>query len=186
MDYTETLDKALYWLRELELDKALNLLYKLLEEHPTDLDLIQRIYPIEVKRPNHPGYQKICSHIFSIQSNTSDFHQLFIKTYVEFTQLTNEKLVFSKQQQFNLLNHLSQSHLLEDAEIFLEQIKKDYPEDQDTAQALFFYCESLINKKKFIQARKELKYLVTFYTETVSARNALARLKYVENTLENP
>jgi len=46
----ELLNKAQAHLRALEIEEALILLYRLLEAHPNDLELIGRIYPFEIRK----------------------------------------------------------------------------------------------------------------------------------------
>ena len=183
MDYTETLDKALSFLRELELDKALNLFYLLLEEHPRDLDLIHRIYPLEVKRPHLPGFEKICRHIFTIRSSKPEYHKLVLNAYNDFVSNNIANDEFSKQQVFCLLHHLSRSYLHAESNKFAEKIKKHYPTDTKTPGALLHYCEALIANRQLRRARDELKYLLMYYAETPEAINAASRLRIVESQL---
>jgi len=105
MNYADTLDKALSYLRELELDKATSLLFKLLVEHPKDIELINRIYALEVKRPHSKNFQKICQHIFDINSNKLAFRQLIINTYIEFTKHHQLDKNLKKETLFNLFCH---------------------------------------------------------------------------------
>jgi|GEM_PF-3128370 len=183
MDYIETLDKALSFLRELELDKALTLFYQLLEEHPKDLELIQRIYQLEVKRPRLSGFEKICRHIFTLQSNKDNFRELFLNTWKDFSENLGKDHEFSEQQTFNLLHQLARSHYQSDADNLILNIKKHYPNDTRTPSALFYYSEALIASKQMMKAREELKYLITYYAETPEALNAVPRLKWVESQI---
>ncbi|TQV86584.1 hypothetical protein [Aliikangiella coralliicola] len=180
MDYTETIDKALSWLRELELDKALTLFYQLLEEHPKDLELIQRIYPLEIKRPNSSGYQKICQHIFSIQSNKPELQSLIVNTYCDYSKLRQEPPPLNKTQLFNLFIQLGNSHLLDETERLRDRIKKEFADDKITPEILQLGCEQLIRQNKLIQVRDELKYIIAYYAETESGRWALNMRKQIE------
>ena len=183
MDYTNTLDKALFHLRELEMDKALVLFYRLLADHSKDLELIRRIYCIEVKHPQSAGFEKICRHIFSLQSSQQDIHDLIVTTYDDFYKLSNKDIQFSRQEMANLLRHLAQSHHQADAAKFAEHLKKHYSNDLETPDDLFLYCEVLISKKQMIKAREELKYLITYYGETTSAKNAIPLLSWVKSQI---
>ncbi|MET1256034.1 hypothetical protein [Aliikangiella maris] len=203
LNYTETLDKALYWLRELEIDKALDLLYSLLEQNPRKFELIQQIYQIETKRPQQPGFLKICEYLFAFRSNQRHIHQLIIQAYRQLKQLKLSTEQFSQATIFNLFFHLHQSTMLDDAGQLAEQIKTQFPQPENTnhvesnniflhpvdnttpstPQALLWYCESLIQHKQYLLAQKELKYLITYYAETSEARNAVGQLKQVDLTL---
>lgn len=179
MNYTNTLDKALSYLRELELDKALTLFYQLLQEHPKDLELINRIYPLEAKRPQSPGYLKICLHIFGLQSSQAQLNQLVLETFGDFKKIIGN-YNFSEHHTFCLLHHLANSHFHQDSEELAEKIKRNYPNSPQTPEILFLYCEGLINKRKLIQAEKELRYLITYYAEHPVANAAISELKRIE------
>jgi hypothetical protein len=104
LDYQNTLDKALSLLRALEIDEALDLFYRLLQQNPFDFAIIDRIYPLELKKKSSEGFNKICQHVFSLESKSQEFHQLIITTWVDFKnkfeQPFNPK-IFSDEQIFN-------------------------------------------------------------------------------------
>jgi predicted Zn-dependent protease len=180
MDYTDTLDKALAHLRELEMDKALNLFYKLLSQYPKDLDLIKRIYAIECKRPRPTGLEKICRHLFSLQTSRKELHEFIVNAYADFRKKLGKTPVFSKQESINLLRHLAHSRHLNDAEEFASVIKTQMASEPETPAELFYYCEALIARKQMIKAREELKYLITYYGESHQAKNAVSLLDWVK------
>ena len=108
LDYQDVLDKALSQLRMLEIDKALVFFYQLLQQHPLDISLIQRIYAIEIKKKKPDGFNKICQHIFSIDSKSKEFHQLIIATWIDYKNKLSIKLapeLLSEQQTFHLFFH---------------------------------------------------------------------------------
>lgn len=183
MNYTETLDKALSCLRQLDLGKALLLFYQLLDENPKDLELIDRIYKLEVKRPHLPGFQRICRHIFSTNSASKEFHDYFVKAYGDFTNEFGSKEEFSDEQTYNLLYQLASTQYAADCEKFVLSIKKHLANNPKTPSALFRYCESLVAQKQMLKAKAEFKYLITYYTETPEAQNAISRLAWVENQI---
>ena len=183
MNYTETLDKALSCLRQLDLDKALLLFYSLLDEHPKDMELIDRIYKLEIKRPHLSGFERICRHIFSTNSASKEFHDYFLKVYADFINQYGANAEFSDEQVFNLLHHLAPSRFEADSDRFLAEIKKHYANNPKTPSALFRYCESLVAKKQMKKAKTEFKYLITYYTETPEAQNAISRLLWVEGQI---
>lgn len=177
------MDKALSQLRALEIDKALVLFYQLLEKHPQDLNLISRIYPIERKKKSKLGFRKISEHIFSISSMSKDFHQLIIQTYIdfktEFGSIINPN-EFSAEQAFNLFHHISQTSYSKDIELFLSHIKTQLSEHSRTPESLYFYCEQLAQKKQFIRARQELKFLMVYYTEATTQQAAEKLFKKIQ------
>ncbi|TQV75495.1 hypothetical protein FLL45_11305 [Aliikangiella marina] len=183
MNYTETLDKALSCLRQLDLDKALLLFYQLLDENPRDLELIDRIYKLEVKRPHMPGFERICRHIFSVNSSSQEFHEYFVRAYTDFSEQFGRNSEFSDEQAYNLLYQLSSTRFEQDCEALVTRIKKHQANNPKTPSALFRYCESLISKGQMLKAKNEFRYLITYYTETPEAQNAIARLSWVESQI---
>ncbi len=183
MDYQNTLDKALSQLRALEIDEALRLLYMLLKENPEDFSLIARIYAIEAKKKNPLGFDKICRHIFSIESMSAKFHQLLISSWTDFKAKFGTSIdpaQYSKQQVFNLFYHLGQTGFKKDSDTFKDYIKRHLAEHRQTPSALFYYCEQLVEKKNLIEAKHELEYLMIYYTEattTIPAQNLVKKIR---------
>ncbi len=179
MDNLNKLDKALMLLRQLELDQALKLLFEILEDTPKDLALINRIYLLVMKKPQSAAFKKICLHIFKTKSQTPEFHQLIIDSFLDFSQHYNSDFTFNRDELFNLFEHISNSHLNVETDLFRRLIKKNYPEDPETADYLKHDCEILIQKNKIIKAKEELKYLIAFYAETDAGRWALNQIKHI-------
>jgi len=183
INYQNTLDKALSQLRALDINKALNLFYQLLKQHPLDISIINRIYPIEQKRKSSNGFNKICQHIFAQDSKSQEFHQLIIDTWVEFKNKTGslvEPKNFTDKQVFNLFFHLGQTGYIKETEAFKDHIAEQLAEHQQTPQALYFYSEQLVDKKKLLLAIKELEFLIIYYTEaatTIPAEKLLKQLR---------
>lgn len=182
INYTNTLDKALSYLRELELDKAFLLFYKLLDEHPKDLELINRIYALESNNPQSPGYLRICLHIFSLQTSQTKLKQMILNTFSDFKKHIGQ-YDFDEQHTFSLIHHLAMSHFQQDTDKLVQKIKHCYATDKRVPDVLFYYCKSLITKNKFIQASKELRYLITYYGEHPVAALATTELKRIESLI---
>ena len=179
MDNTSKLDKALSHLRQLDLDQALKLMFEILQDTPKDLTLINRIYLLVSKKPQSTAFKKICLHIFKIKSKTPEFHQLIIDSFLDFSQHYDNDFTFNRDELFNLFEHISNSHLTVETDLFIKLIKKNYPEDPEIANYLKHNCQILIQKNKIIKAKEELKYLITFYTETDAGRWALNQMKNI-------
>ena len=183
LDYQNTLDKALSRLRALEIDEALGLFYRLLHANPFDFDIIQRIYPLEQQKKTTEGFNNICRHIFSLESKSKLFHQLIISTWLDFKnkfELSLDPNSFSDKQIFNLFFHLGQTGHSIDCEILKTHITHHFADHPQTPQALFFYSEQLVNRKKLLRAIRELEYLIIYYTEaatTISAENLLKQTR---------
>lgn len=177
MNNISKLDKALTLLRQLDFDHAIKLFFEILQDTPKDLELIKRIYLLVIKKPQSQEYQKICFHIFNLKSHTEEIHQLIVQCYIDFTKLIKNEHLFSKDEVFNLFEHLIDSHLTFDTEKFRQLIKKSYAEEDETPVLLMRDCEELIKKKKIILAKDELKYLTAYYAETDAGRWALVQLK---------
>ncbi len=180
MDYQRRLQKATTLLSQLEIDAALSIFYGLLQDHPKDLALINRIYALEVKRPQLAGYRKICNHIFSISSSQHEYQELVLKVFTDYRQHRQDSPIANKAMLFNLLARLGESHFLDQVETLKNQIKKDYAEDPLTPPALQRYCEQLIERKQLIKAREELKYLIAYYAETEAGIWALKTKPIIE------
>lgn len=188
LDYQNTLDKALSRLRSLDINEALDLLYQLLEQHPLDIAIIGRIYPLEQKRKTTDGFNRICQHIFSQQSKSQEFHQLIIATWVDFkTKLESpfDPKHFSEQQVFNLFFHLGQTGYFKETEAFKNHIAEQLADHQQTPQALYFYSEQLVDKKKLLLAIKELEFLIIYYTEASTTIPAEKLLKQLRERIRN-
>lgn len=188
LDYQNTLDKALSQLRALDIGEALKLLYRLLKQHPLDISIISRIYPLEQKRKSADGFNKICQHIFSQESKSQDFHQLMVATWVDFKskfESSFELKQFSKQQIFNLFFHLGQTSYVKETEAFKDYIASHLAEHQQTPQALYFYSEQLVDKKKLLLAIKELEFLIIYYTEAATTIPAEKLLKHLRGRIRS-
>ncbi len=188
LDYQNTLDKALSQLRALEIDKALELFYQLLQQNPFDFAIIDRIYPLELKKKPSDGFNKICQHIFSLESKSQQFHQLIIATWVDFKNKFERPLNpndFSDQQVFNLFFHLGQTGYSSESEKLKEHITHLLAEHKQTPQALYYYSEQLVDKKKLLQAIKELEYLIIYYAEAATTIPAEKLLQQVRARLRS-
>jgi len=182
MNNIELLDKALAQLRALNIGDALDIFYRILETQPDDLELIARIYPLEIRKKKHDGYLKICRHIFSIGSKTHKIHELFCLTWRDFKERFKDPIDikdYSHQAIFNLFYHLGQTSYTKDCDIFKDYIKREMAENQQTPQALFCYCEQLISQKKFRLAEKELEFLMIYYAESETTIPAEKLIKKV-------
>ncbi len=183
MNYRATLDKASQFIRQLRIDEALEQLILLVKFYPDDFELIQRIYKLAEKKPLSKAYRFICFHVFDLASSKPDFHPILLDVFIDYKKYYPEAhhpKDFSKTQIFNLFKHLAQSHLQQDALLFLKEIKTAFAEDMETPEALFGYCESMIQQRKFIRARDELKYLINYYAENPIAHHAISSLKRIE------
>lgn len=183
IDYQNTLDKALSRLRSLDINEALDLFYQLLEQHPLDIAILDRIYPLEQKRKTTDGFNRICQHIFSQESKSQEFHQLIITTWVDFRTRFESPFdlkQFSEQQIFNLFFHLGQTGYRLETEKLKDHIAEHLADHNQTPQALYFYSEQLVDKKKLLLAIKELEFLIIYYTEaatTIPAEKLLQQLR---------
>lgn len=175
-DYQSQLDKALQLVRQLEIDQGLAIMYQLLARQEKNLELVERIYALELRRPLNPGFERICQHIFSQVSAKTDWHQKMISSYIDYQRLRGEEPALDDRQLFNLLPHLARSHLKQTTARLVEKVKTRFAEDPRTPEALKQYCQTLIAQKKLILATQEVKYLVRFYGETPQGRWANAQL----------
>lgn len=188
LDYQNTLDKALSQLRALDINEALSLFYQLLKQHPLDISIINRIYPIEQKRKSSHGFNKICQHIFSQESKSQEFHQLIIATWVDFKNKIGspvEAKIFTDKQVFNLFFHLGRTGYIKDTETFKDHIAEQFAEHQQTPQALYYYSEQLVDKKKLLLAIKELEFLIIYYTEAATTIPAEILLKQLRERIRS-
>ncbi len=166
--YTKQLDKALKLIRSLDFNRALPILYQLLDENPQQHALIEQIYNIEWGRQSPTGLKKICWHIFSINSMSHELTPIVIKAVNDYKTLIDPQFKlneFNQQQIFNLLFHLSQQRSHLDSDRLIELVKTRFADDPLTPRAMFNFCEGLIRDKKIIRAREELKYLLIYYAE---------------------
>jgi len=169
MNKVEQLDKALSLIRELNIKEALDVLYRLLSNQPDDLALIARIYPLEVRKSDPAGHFKICQSIFAIDSKTDEVHQLICSTWKDYKARFKDRINnkdFPKTSIFNLFFHLGKAGKNADCDIFKGYIKQDLANDKMTPEALFFYCEHLVEQKKLLLAEKELEFLMIYYAES--------------------
>ncbi|MCW8877641.1 MAG: hypothetical protein OQJ89_13855 [Kangiellaceae bacterium] len=180
MDYTKSIDKATKLLQELEIDDALSVFYQLLKAHPNDLQLIDRIYSLEVKRPTQPGFEKICQHVFGLTSSRSEYQEYVVRAFGDYLRLTQNLPEVEDKKLFNLFYRLGLSHFTEQLKIYNERIKSEYADDSRTPEALKLYCEQLIKQKKLIRARDELKYIIAYYAETPAGQWSLEQRKRLE------
>ncbi len=188
INYQNTLDKALSQLRALDVDEALDLFYQLLQQQPLDISIINHIYPIEQRRKSDNGFNKICQHIFSQDSKSQEYHQLIITTWVDFKNRFGSHLEpenFSDIQVFNLFFHLGQTGYTIETEKLKEYISSQLADHQYTPQALYFYCQQLADKKKLLQAIKELEFLIIYYTEAITTIPAEKLLKQLRERIRN-
>ena len=183
MDYTKSIDKASRLLQELEIDEALDIFYQLLQQHPNDLELIDRIYPLEIKRPTLPGFEKICLHIFGLNSSRQECKDYIVRAFGDYLRLLQKLPEVNDEKLFNLFYQLSSSHFIEQVETFKQKIKSEYADHNNTPDVLRLYCEQLINQKKLIQAREELKYIIAYYAETPAGQWALEQRKNLESQI---
>ncbi|WP_196137430.1 hypothetical protein [Aliikangiella sp. G2MR2-5] len=183
MNYTETLDKALSFIRELDFDKALALYYQLLEEHPGDIQLIKRIYPIEKKRPHSDGFERISKRIFRLKSKQPECRQLLEQAYIDFLSAKRPLPTDDFTILGNLMIQLPFKRFKKELEKIHSIIKSQHPNHQDTPNLLMLYCERLIENSHLIEAKQELKYMMTYYAESSAGRWAINQRKLVENLI---
>jgi len=183
LNYQKTLDKALSKLRQLDINEALTLFNQLLQEHPNDLELINRIYLLANRKKNTDSFRIICHHIFSLDSKSTGFHQCIIATLNDYKhkfELELDPKILTTEQVFNLFFHLGQTGNTKDSHLLKDYIKKNLSEHSNTASALLIYSEQLINKKNLLLAQKELEYLMIYYAEahtTITAENLLKKIR---------
>ena len=183
MNYADTLDKALSYLRELEIDKAAQLLFKLLLKYPTDLQIIDQIYVFAVKKPQSNHFKKICLHLFNLNSQKSEFRQRLLKAYVDYHPHFPQEFAFDKEIRFNLFLHLTQSYLHLDSDKLRQLLKREYPDDDALPDLLKHDCEQLIAQSKLLKACAELKYLIAYYAETNAGQWAINQQKQIESQI---
>lgn len=174
-NYNSELSSALSFLTKLEFDKALSLLYKLLDKNPHDMSLIERIYSLESKRKNSSGLVKICHYIFECKSNLPEFHSLLIKAAKEYLSKTSLSLLdnFSEIEKLcNLLFHFSHTSFDNISEELIDYLKTNYSEDSRTPQTLLLVADNLYNNRQYLKARKELNDLMIYYTEASTQMSA--------------
>lgn len=174
---SDILDLAARFLRELDLEKAIEQFYQYLERQPRDLKIVRRIYVLEKKRPHKNSFKRICHYIFDLKSTSVEFHELILEAYIDYQKTIDQSLDLSQQQLFNLSFHLEDSHLLNEARVLRERIKQNYAEAAETPALLKHACESLIKKRKMTQVKIELKYILTYYAESEIARWAQQQYK---------
>ncbi len=183
LDYQQTLDKALSYLSEFEFDKALSILYQMIDNYPFDKNLIKRVYNIEKNRNSSIGFEKICLTIFSFTSKSNDFHDYLISVIADYKTKSDSNFHpsnFDNHQIYNLFYHLGQTGFSKDIERFLIYIKSELAENSRTPESIYRYCEQLIQRKQHLQAQKELEYLLIYYAEapcTIDVEKKLKRLK---------
>jgi len=183
MNKVEQLDKALCLIRELNIHEALDILYRLLKSQPDDLELIARIYPLEVRKNDPAGHFRICQWIFTIDSKTEEAHQLICSTWKDYKQRFRDPINiknFPRVSIFNLFFHLGKAGKNADCDIFKGYIKQDLANDKLTPEALFLYCEHLVDQKKLLLAEKELEFLMIYYAEspvTLAAEKLTNRIR---------
>jgi hypothetical protein len=182
-NYNSELNSALSFLTKLEFDKALPLLYKLLDKNPNDLTLINRIYSLESKRKNNTGLIKICHYIFECKSNQPEFHSLLIAAAREYLSRTKLSLVdnFSELEKMcNLVFHFSQTSFDKISQELIDFLKKNHSEDTRTPQILLHVAEHLYNNRQYLKARKELNDLMIYYTEASTQISAEKLAKKID------
>jgi tetratricopeptide (TPR) repeat protein len=193
MDYNLTLSKATALAAQLEVERAIELMQKLLQNYPYQLELIERIYKLSARLPSSNQYNKICNHIFNLKSNKPSINQLIIQSFVDcfmaLQQSCERELLqlshLSQAQLFNLGFHLSKDktydqRILSGLDKIVSIIKQYYAEDKNTPQQLHDYSQYLLQQGKITAATNELKYLSAFYAETESGRWALMTLKQLK------
>jgi len=185
-NYQNKMDKALSQLRSLEIDKALILFYQLLETEPCDIQLIERIYPLELRKKSADGFVRLSNHIFSQDSMSDEFHHLFAQTYSDLKTKTGKELKpsdMTRVQIYNLFYHFGQTHNNKASSLFAAHIKKGFSEDPHTPIALMQYCEQLIDKKEMLKAKKELEFLMIYYAEASTQQAAEKLIKRVRASI---
>jgi TolA-binding protein len=190
LNYTKTIDKASTLVRRLELDAAAELLLELLNEHPTDFELIERVFKLTKNSPQTTRFYQLCLYLFGYYQSAAEKHDLTLEAYkilkaqqpVEAPHAFLAKL--PNKAFFNLFKHLARSYLTQDAKVALQVMKKKYPESSKTPEAIWFYCEFLIQSKNYIDARDQLKYLISFYAETSISSHAIKALKITQQKIK--
>lgn len=177
------LDKAQSCLRQFELERAMQFFFQLLALRPTDLDVINRMYPLLIKNPGSDNYRRICQHIFSLHSHSAEAHKLIIQAYQDYKQLINEDVSANENQAFNLLFHLTRSHLTQDADSLYQQIIQKYANSSEVSIHLKLRCEALISQNKLLKARDEMKYIIAYYAETNAGNWAIQKLNDVNQQI---
>ncbi|MDQ7050865.1 MAG: hypothetical protein Q9M92_15580 [Enterobacterales bacterium] len=166
--YTSQLDNALKLIRALDFNRALPILYQLLNEKPHQHSLIEQIYNIEWGRQSNSGFRKICWHVFSIKSMSSELTPIVIQAVSDYKTMIDPQFKlngFNRQQIFNLLFHLSHQRGHRDSDRLYEEVKTRFADDLLTPRVMYNFCEGLIKDKRIIRAREELKYLLLYYAE---------------------
>ncbi|MGX5173477.1 hypothetical protein ACUR5C_05560 [Aliikangiella sp. IMCC44653] len=190
LDYRQTLDKASTLVRRLELAAAADLLLDLLSENPTDFELIERVFKLTKNNPQTAGFYRLCVFLFSYYQSLPQKHDLTIEAYkiLKEQQPIEAPHAFLAELPdsafFNLFKHLARSYLTQDAKIALQLMKQKYPEKQQTPEAIWFYCEFLIQSQNYIEARDQLKYLINFYAENSISSHAIKALKITQQKIK--
>ena len=181
--YNEKLSEALTQLKQFDIVKALGLFYEILQQFPTDLEIINQIYRLELRKNNPQDFKKIALHIFTHCQKSSSFHSLVIESYLEFKKNTVKEFEnnLTSVQVLNLFFHLGQTGYQQDLLLLLTILKEKHSEDSKTPTALLTYCEQLIQKKQFKLARSELNFLMVYYTEAKTQIPAEKLLSYINS-----
>ena len=178
---------AIVQLKKLDFAKALTLFYQALTEQPNDLSLIDQIYVLESRKKSNDGYSRIIAHIFSCENKSEKYHSTIIKAYKDSKLRDNFNPLQSLDaiQTFNLLFHLGQTGYQQDIEKLLILVKSKLSEHTQTPLALLILSEQLINKGLYLKARKELEFLMIYYTEADTQIAAEKLIKRVNSQLNS-
>ncbi len=173
-EYQQQFEQALSYLRKLEIDKALSIFYCLLAHQPNNCDLIRQIYQLEIRKKRSSGLIKIANHIFLQPDKSTDFHIIALECYRQVRERLGLNYFFdlNADSLLNLLYHLGQTNRQQDTENILAKLKDEQSEHPELAKILLRYCEQLINKNQYILAKKELEYLMIYYTEATTQQQA--------------
>jgi len=178
--HQEQLAKAYSHIRQLDIKSALKIFYSILDEEPNNVAIVRKIYPFELKQANNKNFKLLCLRIFSCDSKSQEWHELVLDTFQDFRlRFPNwkSKIALEKNQLFNLFFHLGFSGFTKDIDWLSEKIKSQNAASEELAEALFYYCERLIEKKRIILAKKELKHIITYYGETEFGKKAEVRYR---------
>jgi hypothetical protein len=160
-------EQALSLLKKFDIDEALALFYQLLRQYPTNFDLIQQIYQLEIRKNDCKGAKRIAKHVFALENMSNQFHTIILEIYRHLRKRFEliEFIPNQPQSLINLFYHLGQTNLHQDIDILLTKLKNEQSEHPYLADLLLTYSEQLIKKNQFFKAKKELEYLMIYYTE---------------------
>lgn len=175
----EQFETALDYLAKIQVDKALNILRPLSEEHPANQEYLLQWYKAAKLRPGSDDFHVAAKKIMTLNDKNPQTYLLAHNTYQEYVKLAQPKVQLNVQLCIHLVSTFARGRYFDDAEKLLKLIG-NHKQQNTVAETTLILANAFQKANQHNKCTTYLKLIINNYQNSTAAIEASRRLKSLQ------